>query len=281
MAKFQFAIFCKISRRQFLIMKSILKYPGSKWRIADWILSYFPEHKVYCEPFFGSGAVFFNKVPSYIETINDINGDIVNLFKICRTYPIELSTLIKFTPYSREEFIKCYERSEDPLEQARRTIVRYHQSFGTSNSSKSSWKNVQKGGGPRTATMWNYLPDVVFEICDRLKNAQIENTDALTLIKRYNHKDTLIYLDPPYLSCLRKKHIYKNELSIDQHIELLKIIKTNKSKIIISGYDNDLYNRELSTWCTAERKTTAQMGLPRMEKLWINFEAGSQLKLDL
>jgi len=54
-------------------MKAILKYPGGKWRIADWIISHFPQHKVYCEPFFGSGAVFFSKSPSYIETINDID----------------------------------------------------------------------------------------------------------------------------------------------------------------------------------------------------------------
>ncbi len=74
-------------------MNTILKYPGSKWRIADWIIEHFPAHKVYCEPFFGSGAVFFNKPPLYIETINDIDGDVVNLFRICREYPDELAQL--------------------------------------------------------------------------------------------------------------------------------------------------------------------------------------------
>lgn len=120
-------------------MKAILKYPGGKWRIAQWILSYFPTHKVYLEPFFGSGAVFFNKEPSYIETINDMNGDIVNLFRVCREYPEELAKAIELTPFSRDEFISCNALSDDPIEQARRTLVRYHQSFGTSNSSKNSW----------------------------------------------------------------------------------------------------------------------------------------------
>ena len=129
-------------------MKAILKYPGAKWRVADWIISCFPEHKVYCEPFFGSGAVFFKKKPSYIETINDRDGNIVNLFEVCREFPEELSAAINMTPFAREEFLNCYEMNvTDPIERARRTLVRFHQSFGTSNSSKNSWRNVQTYGG--------------------------------------------------------------------------------------------------------------------------------------
>ena len=253
-------------------MKAILKYPGGKWRIADWIISYFPEHKVYVEPYFGSGGCFFNKQPSYIETINDIDGNIVNLFRVCRDYPEELAREINLTPFSRDEFISCNTPSDNPIEQARRTLVRYHQSFGTSNSSKNSWRNVQTYGGPRCATMWNCLTEIIVNCCERLKEAQIENTDALTLIERYNDEDTLIYCDPPYLQELRKKNMYKHEMSNEQHIELLKVLKASKSKIILSGYDNELYNSELSDWTTAEKQTIAQMGLHRTEKLWMNFE---------
>lgn len=89
--------------------KAILKYPGGKWRIADWIISHFPPHKVYCEPFLGSGAVFFTKRPAMIETINDINGEIVNLFKVCRERPGELAAALKFTPWAREEYVNCKE----------------------------------------------------------------------------------------------------------------------------------------------------------------------------
>ena len=262
-------------------MKSILKYSGGKWRISEWIISFFPEHKVYLEPFFGSGAVFFKKEPSYIETINDVDGQIVNLFKVCRENPQELARLINLTPFSREEFVNCYEPSVDNIEQARRTIVRFHQSFGTSNSSKKSWKNVQVAGGPRCATLWNYLPESVIECCERLKDAQIENTDALELIKRYDDNDTLIYLDPPYLPDIRKKNMYKHEFSIEQHKDLLLIIKKSKSKIILSGYDNDLYNAELENWYTAEIETIAQMGLKRTEKIWCNFPIEQQLFLEV
>lgn len=253
-------------------MKAILKYPGAKWRIAEWIIEHFPEHKVYCEPFFGSGAVFFKKKPSYIETINDIDGNIVNLFRVCREQPEALAKAIELTAFSREEFIDCYDMTAgDAVERARRTLVRYHQSFGTSNSSKKSWRNVQTYGGPRCATMWNYLPAVIMECCERLKNAQIENIDGVELIKRYNHPDTLIYCDPPYLQSLRKKNMYAHELGDDRHIELLQALKQSKSKVVLSGYDNDFYNEILSDWCTDTKVTTAQMGLHRTEKIWMNF----------
>lgn len=258
-------------------MNAILKYPGAKWRISEWIISHFPEHKVYCEPFFGSGAVFFNKQPSYIETVNDIDGRIVNLFRVCREYPNELAQLIELTPFAREEFEDCYEEAGDPIEQARRTLVRYHQSFGTSNSSKRSWRNVQTYGGPRTATMWNCLPGRIAEVCERLKDAQIENVDAIQLIERYNDPNTLIYCDPPYLRSLRKRNMYRYETSDEYHIELLNAIKKSKSKIVLSGYDNPLYNDTLSGWSVDEKPTTAQMGLPRVEKIWFNFEPVSTL----
>ena len=253
-------------------MNAILKYPGSKWRIADWIISYMPEHKVYLEPFFGSGAVFFKKQPSYLETINDIDGNIVNLFRVCREQPEELAKLINLTPFSREEFISCYDvEVEDSVERARRTLVRFHQSFGTSNSTKNSWRNVQTYGGPRCATMWNNLPDIICQCAERLKNAQIESINAIQLIERYNSPNTLIYCDPPYLPEIRKKNLYKCEYSEEQHIQLINVLKKSDSMVILSGYDSELYNDMLSGWCTAEKKTTAQMGLHRVEKIWMNF----------
>lgn len=112
-------------------MNAILKYPGGKWRIAQWIISYFPPYKVYCEPFFGSGAVFFTKPSVNIETINDIDGNVVNLFRVCREYPEELARALEFTPWSREEFLNCAEmKTDDRIEWARRTLVRFHQSYG-------------------------------------------------------------------------------------------------------------------------------------------------------
>lgn len=253
-------------------MKAILKYPGAKWRISEWVISHFPDHKVYLEPFFGSGAVFFNKQPAYIETINDIDGNIVNLFKVCREHPEELARLINLTPFAREEFQNCYEiDNSNEIERARRTLVRYHQSFGTCNSSRNSWRNVQTHGGSRCATMWNCLPEIIVSCCERLKNAQIENTDAIPLIERYNNPNALIYCDPPYLQSLRRRKMYAHETPDEYHIKLLDTLKHSKSKIVLSGYDNEMYNKALTDWHTDEKETTAQMGLHRIEKLWMNF----------
>ncbi len=254
-------------------MNAILKYPGGKWRIAEWIINHFPPHKVYCEPYFGSGAVFFTKPPTPIETINDVDGNVVNLFEICRDYPEELARLIEYTPWSREEFEKCEDLEiADHIERARRTVVRYHQSFGASNSSKRSWRNVQSSGGPRCATMWNYLPEAIQKTCGRLKEAQIENVDAIELIRRYDDPNTLLYLDPPYPQEIRKRSMYKHEMTSEQHDELLEAILKSKSKIMISSYGNAKYDEALKNWETSELKTTAQMGLSRTEKIYMNYQ---------
>lgn len=253
-------------------MDAILKYPGGKWRIAEWIISHFPPHKIYCEPFFGSGAVFFKKQPACIETINDLNGDIVNLFRVCRNRPSELAAKLDFTPWARDEYKDCYAIEGDEVERARQLLVRHHQSFGTTNSNLNTWRNSQTFNSPRTAAQWSCLPEIVMQICGRLKQAQIENVDALTLIERYNDPDTLLYLDPPYLLELRKHGMYKHEMTTEQHEQLLDLVLKSKSKICLSAYDSELYNEKLKGWYTDEKLTRAQMGLHRTEKLYMNYE---------
>lgn len=89
-------------------MRQLIKYPGSKWSLASWISSFFPEHHSYLEPYFGSGGVLFNKEPSRIETINDLDGEVVNMFDCIKHDPEKLARLIYLTPYSRQEFEKAY-----------------------------------------------------------------------------------------------------------------------------------------------------------------------------
>ncbi len=207
-----------------------------------------------------------------LETVNDLDGNIVNLFRVCREHTKELIRGIELTPFSREEYITCSEETEEPIERARRTLVRYWQSFGTSNSSKRSWKNSQAENSPNCPRQWKQLPEILQNICGRLKEAQIENYDAMELIRRYNSPETLIYCDPPYNQEIRKKKIYKCELDDAGQIRLLQVLKESKAKIILSGYDNELYNTELKGWYTDEKETTAQMGLKRREKLYMNFQ---------
>ena len=217
--------------------------------------------------------MFFSKRPVPIETINDVDGNIVNLFRVCRESPQEFTRLLELTPWSREEFLACADLNvPDPLERARRTVVRYHQSFATCNHSKNSWRNVQKSNGPRCSSSWNSLPEEVEKTCKRLKDAQIENIDALELIRRYDDPNTLLYLDPPYPLNIREKNLYKHEMTDARHEELLQLILTSKSKIVISSYDNELYNDALKDWYTTQKSTIVQQGLHRTEKLYMNYQ---------
>ena len=226
-------------------MRSILKYPGSKWRIANWIIEKMPQHHSYLEPYFGSGAVFFNKAPSNIETINDIDSDITNLFNVIRENTDELLRKVVMTPYSREEYDNAFIASaeDDNIESARKFLIRCWQGIGSNNKYKSGWKNDVQGRERAYAVKnWYELPEKITEIVDRLKTVQIENRPAVELIKRFNSEKVLIYADPPYLTSTRKRNIYKYEMTDQEHEELLKVLLAHKGSVIISGYDNEMYN---------------------------------------
>ena len=261
-------------------MEAIIRYPGSKWSIADWIIAHFPEgyeKMVYLEPFCGSAAVFFNKAPGAVETINDLNSDIVNLFRVLREQPDELKRLLELTPYSREEYDKSYEPCDDPVEKARRFMVRITQAIGAKTSEKCGWRNhkTPKIGG--TACKWGSITETIDTAVSRLRSdpthlVQIEHMDALRLIQRYNHPDNLIYIDPPYVRSTRRSgRLYTHEMSDEQHRELLWIINDSRAKIIISGYDSDLYDSALAGWykdSTMSQTTSAEM---RKEAIWMNY----------
>lgn len=253
-------------------MKSILKYPGSKWRIAKWIISKMPEHHSYLEPYFGSGAVFFNKEPSNIETINDIDQDVINLFKVIRENTDELIKIITMTPYSREEYNNAYINNENDneIEKARKFLIKCWQSIGSNNRYKSGWKNDVQGRERSYAVRnWNELPNKLYEIVDRLKSAQIENRPAIELIERFNNEKVLIYADPPYLKSTRKRNIYKYEMTDDEHEKLLNTLLKHKGSVVISGYDNEMYNEYLKTWKKYQINNLAEHGLKRVETLWV------------
>lgn len=263
-------------------MRAVFRYPGSKWSIAEWIISHFPdgyEKMVYLEPFLGSGAVFFNKRPGVVETINDLDGDVVNLFQILRDRPEELKRALELTPYSREEYDRSFEPCKDPLEKARRYMIKTTQAIGAKmGHGKCGWRNHKslKIGG--TACKWAGITDTIDEASCRLRGntknlVQIERMDAFRLIERYNIPDALIYIDPPYVRSSRKSGaLYVHEMTDDEHRKLLDLISNSRSKIIISGYDNDIYNGELSGWetdSTMSQTTSAEMAC---EKIWMNYK---------
>lgn len=254
-------------------MNAVLKYPGAKNRLAPWICEYIPEHKVHCELYFGSGAVFFNKVPARIETVNDLDDNVINYFQVIRDNSEELIRRLELTPYGRTEdgnaFI--YNPGDDEIEVARKFAVRCWQGVGCSNRYKNGFRSSQQSNSPNTTKAWDSFPVVLRSASERLKQVQIENLDALELINRYDTEDVLIYADPPYLHSTRKNYLYRHEMTDKQHIELLDRLVHHPGKVLLSGYDNDLYNLTLKGWNKAQKHTQADGGLKRIETLWMNY----------
>ena len=255
-------------------MKTVLKYPGAKNRIAGWICSFIPKHDVYLEPFAGSLAVFFSKVPARIETLNDLDGEVVNYFQVLREKPGELAEQLRLTPFARDEYTNAFAegKNDSDVEKARKFAVRCWQGFGCSNVYRNGFRSSQQSNSPHCTKEWRGLPERLIAAGERLLNAQIENLPAAEIIRRYNTPDVLIYADPPYLRGTRKPNLYKCEMTDAEHEELLTLLRDHPGKVIISGYENDMYNDYLSGWHKEQKRTQAEAGTIRVETLWMNYE---------
>ncbi|MDR2513882.1 MAG: DNA adenine methylase [Christensenellaceae bacterium] len=266
-------------------MKPILKYPGAKWKLADWIIANLPPHESYLEPYFGSGAVFFNKTPARIETINDIDGAVVHFFKTCRNHPDELARAIEMTPWARDEFMAADPRgsTENDIERARQFAVKCWMSFGARLETSKSWRHstgAKVNGGPDNPKLWNRVPGLVYEVAARLKEAQIENRPALDTIAAHNGPQVLIYADPPYLRSTRTLHgdQYRHEMTERDHRDFLDAMLAHTGMAVISGYGNDIYDDALSGWTVVRQNTVAERGVKRTESLWINPAAAEAIE---
>ncbi len=256
-------------------MRAIAKYPGSKWSLADWIISFFPNHHSYLEPFFGSGAVLFNKPRSNIETINDLDGDVVNLFECIRSNPERLASKIYMTPYAREVYEKAFqEHPEEPFEKALNFYIRLNMGHGfRTNGEKVGWKNDVQGRERSYASQdWCNLPGKIIQAAERLRGVQIENRPAAELIPRFNFENVLIYCDPPYMLETRHGKQYRYEMDEEEHKELLELLLMHKGPVIISGYDTELYNTMLADWNRYETTVYSQVCSKKREVIWMNYD---------
>ena len=263
-------------------MNAIIKYPGAKWSLAKWITGHFPPHHSYLEPFFGSGAVLFTKERSAIETVNDLDGDVVNLFRWIRENPERLAREIYLIPYARDVYDKAFEEQyteTDSFQQAVNFYIRMMMGHGfRTTGEKVGWKNdVQGREAAYAAKNWCRTPEVVLEAAERLRGVQIENMPAIELIGRFNFQNVLIYADPPYILGTRHGKQYRHEMTDKDHWDLLDVLKAHSGPVLLSGYDNDLYNDALRTWHREERNAVAQTSTRRTEVLWMNFEPAGQI----
>ena len=263
-------------------MRTLLNYPGAKWGMAKMIVDLMPQHRSYLEPFFGSGAVLFNKPPSAIETVNDIDGDIVNFFRVLRECPQELASDIAMTPYSREVFNDAHEnRGESEYQRAYTFAVRCKMGHGFKTNQKTGFKiDVYARESAYAVRCWNRFPEDLLEAALRLKSVQIENKPALDLIRKFNHDNVLIYADPPYLLNTRGGKQYRHEMTEQDHVELLDALKQHKGPVILSGYPSEMYDRELAGWNRITKKSYNQNADQRTEVLWCNFEVPGLFQME-
>ena len=242
--------------------------------MAKEIVALMPPHRSYLEPFFGSGAVLFNKPPSAIETVNDIDGDIVNFFTVLREDPDRLAEAISLTPYARDVFNDAHEnRGSSSFDRAYRFAIRAKMGHGFKTYQKTGFKiDVFAREKSYCVSGWNRLPRDLLEAAHRLKEVQIENKPALELIRRFNHDNVLIYADPPYLLDTRGGKQYRYEMTEQDHLDLIETLLQHKGPVILSGYPHQMYDRELKGWNKIARKSYNQNSAQRTEVLWCNFE---------
>lgn len=238
-------------------MKPAFAYYGGKSRLASWIVEHLPEHRVYVEPFAGSAAVLLAKAPVKHEVLNDVDGQVVNFYRVLRERPEDLAHAVSLTPYSREEYgLADFDAPGiDELERARRWWVRSTQGFGQSATKATGWSISSAQNTPRMHQITRRI-DRFAEIAERMRHVFIENTDALALIERFGADPTAcLYLDPPCLDETRSApSCYRHEFQEErQHRALAAACDGAQATIVVSGYHSPLYDELFDGWDVTDR----------------------------
>lgn len=269
------------------VSRPALRWHGGKWRLAPWILGHFPAHRTYVEPFGGAASVLLRKDRAYAEVYNDLDGEVVGLFRVLQDHAsaARLMRLLELTPFARDEFRLAYEPTDDPVERARRLIIRAFMGFG-SNAHASSAKGHRSTGfrasssrsGTTPAQDWANYPAALAGIVERMRGVVVENRDALEVMAHHDRADTLHYVDPPYVHATRaqankydlKWRMYAVEMSDDEHRALLSFLGGLRGLVVLSGYPHPIYDDALRDWQRVECRALADGARERTEVLWIN-----------
>lgn len=266
------------------ITRPVFRYGGSKFKIAPWIISHFPHHRVYVEPFCGSASVLMRKTAAANEILNDYEQRIIDIFRILRNpeKAERLKEVLWLTPYSRQEYYDTEpDDNDDEIEKARKLIARSFMGISPAMMFRGiggfdSRFNNQKA--------YCAYPEKIIQFTERLREVPLENRDAMWVMKQYDTPQTLHYIDPPYKSDLWRKSdkIYTNILDDDYHAELLRFIKEELTgMVIISGYDNPQYREALKDWHFDSKITHNQRSQERLECIWIKPNAITAKQLTL
>jgi DNA adenine methylase len=261
-----------------------IAYYGGKTSLAPWIVEHFPAHMHYVEPFAGSLAVLLAKGPSPMETVNDLDRDLMTFWQILRDRPAELARVCALTPHARAEHHDAYADTTDELEQARRVWVRLSQGrAGTLR--KTGWRHYVHPTG--TTSMPDYLAAYVDRIAaaaERLIEVSLECRPAAEVIAAYGSAPgCLLYVDPPYLAASRTSVNYRHEMGTEaQHRDLAEQLLDCTAAVVLSGYASPLYDELYESWDRVERRTytgQAHTKSERVEVLWSNRPLARQTPL--
>jgi DNA adenine methylase len=263
-------------------MKPPFTYFGGKTAIASRIVAMLPVHEHYVEPFAGSLAVLLAKPPSPMETVNDLDGELMNFWRILRERPADLERACALTPHSRAELDLAYQPATDDLERARRIWIRLTQARSGQHFKRTGWRYYQD---PRHShsSMPDYLDAYTARLAPaaaRIQQVSLESLPALDIVGRYGrHRDCLIYADPPYLmsarSCNDRGPSYGVEMGTEaDHRELAAALRAAAAAVVLSGYHSALYDQLYAGWHVAEMAAftgNARTGnTRRTEVLWSN-----------
>jgi len=257
---------------------------GGKYSHLEWLLGLLPPAHHYCEPFGGSAAVLLNREPSPVESYNDLDGEVVNFFRVLRDHKDELIYAIGMTPFSREEFSDAILTNGNgadlsPVERARRFFVRARQvrTGLAQTASVGRWANclqTSRAGMAGAVSRWLGSVESLEWIASRLLRSQLEHDLAVNVINRYDSTQTLFYSDPPYPHDSRgDSKAYQYEMTDLDHLELHQVLSQVQGKVAISGYHGPLMDSLYGDWRMHEErsKKTHSVKTERVEVLWTNF----------
>lgn len=252
-----------------------LRYYGGKWNLAPWIISHFPAHKNYVEPCGGAASVLLQKPRSPLETYNDLDGNVVNFFRVLRDRPDELIRKIRLTPWARAEYELSLEPCGDELERARRFFVMSWQSLnGATDRYESAWRSrYNYDGYPGEIGKSFIVTDYLQVIAGRFGNIQLENRPYKYILKKYTNAASLTYFDPPYVSSTRANpNRYQLEWTDADHTQAAALLRQCAGYVIVSGYACPLYTElyEAHGWERRDREAQTNSGGKRIESLWLS-----------
>lgn len=259
-------------------MGALVRYHGGKVRIADKIVGLFPRHDCYVEPFGGGAAVLLSKPRARVEVYNDLDGDMVALFRALRDSPEDLAAAVAATPFAREEYERAYSETDDDIERARRVLVKSHFAHGggsihASSHRRSGFRGVGLREGPLPVHGWMNMPATVRIAAERMRGVIIEQRPAVDVMAACDRPDVVHYIDPPYLPETRSSDKrYRHEMTVAEHEEMLRAVRGLRGSVVLSGYASALYDEALHGWRRIEIKTRADRAVERTEVLWCNFE---------